>query len=176
MLEAMDVTIAPAPTGERRHIGAIFDVDRTLLPDTTAERLFLRFLWRRGELGTRAALETARFAGRHVFAPQTIVQGVRRQRPYLRGKEAAAIERLGAECFDARNCSPNCGAGKNRVSGPHRGGAHHCASVRGTVVPDRADGSVSRRALCYCDATCHTRVSWWCSGALRNPDRATPIR
>lgn len=100
MLEAIDVTIAPAPTGERAHIGAIFDVDRTLLPDTTAERLFLRFLWRRGELGTRAALETARFAGRHVFAPQTIVQGVRRQRPYLRGKEAAAIERLGAECFE----------------------------------------------------------------------------
>lgn len=99
-LEAVDMRVAPAPTGMAAHIGAIFDVDRTLLPGTTAERLFLRFLWQHGELGTGAALETAWFAARRLHAPHTIAQAVRRHRPYLRGKEVAAMERLGAECFN----------------------------------------------------------------------------
>ncbi len=99
-LEAVDILVAPAPTGTAAHIGAIFDVDRTLLPGTTAERLFLRFLRQHGELGARAILETAWFAARHLHAPRTILQGVRRHRPYLRGKEVAAMERLGAECFE----------------------------------------------------------------------------
>ena len=30
---------------------AVFDVDRTLLPRTTAERILVRRLWREGELG-----------------------------------------------------------------------------------------------------------------------------
>lgn len=99
-LEAFDLLVVPAPAGPGARVGAIFDVDRTLLPHTTAERLFLRFLWRRGELGARAALETARFAAYGLHAPRSIPQSLRRHRPYLRGKNAATMEQLGRECFD----------------------------------------------------------------------------
>ena len=37
----------------KRRIAAIFDVDGTLIADATLERIFIRFLRRRGELGWR---------------------------------------------------------------------------------------------------------------------------
>jgi hypothetical protein len=46
-------------------IAAVFDVDRTLLPRTTAERIFVRHLWREGELGWRQALSALLFTARH---------------------------------------------------------------------------------------------------------------
>jgi phosphoserine phosphatase len=36
-----------------KHIAAIFDVDGTLIASPTTERIFIRFLLRRGELGWR---------------------------------------------------------------------------------------------------------------------------
>lgn len=101
-LEATDMATAPPPAGAAASIGAIFDVDGTLLPGTTAERLFLRFLARRGELDARAAWQTAWFVARRLYPPGlAAVRGVREGRPYLAGKEVAAMERLGAECFAA---------------------------------------------------------------------------
>jgi len=130
MLEAMDILTAPEPTGATAHIGAIFDVDRTLLPSTTAERLFLRFLWQRGELGAHAALETLRFAGGYLSAPQTFPQGVRRHRPYLRGKDAAAMERLGAECFE-REIAPRIAVQGKTVLQAHVAAGHTTALLSG---------------------------------------------
>src|SRR5690606_9787725 len=79
-------------------IAAVFDVDRTLLPDTTAERLFLRFLLRERVLGARAAAETLRFLA--VSGWRHPVRDLRAHRPWLRGQQEATMVALGARCFE----------------------------------------------------------------------------
>lgn len=78
-------------------IAAVFDVDRTLLPDTTAERLFLRFLIQERILGVRAAFETVRFFITH--GQHDPVRAIRQHRPYLRGQQVLAMSELGELCF-----------------------------------------------------------------------------
>jgi HAD superfamily hydrolase (TIGR01490 family) len=79
-------------------IAAVFDVDRTLLPDTTAERLFLGYLIHERVLGVRAALETLRFLA--VRGRTSPIAATKRNRPYLRGQQASLLATLGARCFD----------------------------------------------------------------------------
>lgn len=64
---------------------AVFDVDRTLLPRTTSERIFFRRLWRDGELGWRQALAGLLFLARRP-RPAVLAEW-RADRPYLRGLE-----------------------------------------------------------------------------------------
>jgi HAD superfamily hydrolase (TIGR01490 family) len=81
-------------------IAAVFDVDRTLLPDTTAERVFLSYLIRERAVGFRSLLRTVRFIaveGRH-----DPIRSTRRHRPYLRGASVEQISQLGARCFEER--------------------------------------------------------------------------
>lgn len=78
-------------------IAAVFDVDRTLLPGTTAERLFLRYLIRERVLGARAAIETLRFAA--VRGGADPVRAIREHRPYFRGQRAVGMKELGRRCF-----------------------------------------------------------------------------
>lgn len=77
---------------------AVFDVDRTLLPRTTAERIFVRRLWREGELGWPQALAALLFGVRRW--PWTVAAEWRAQRPYLRGKEQPRIAALARRCFE----------------------------------------------------------------------------
>lgn len=77
---------------------AVFDVDRTLLPRTTAERLFVRLLWREGELGWRQALAGLLFTLRH--PGRSLVAEWRVERPYLRGKEQQRVAALARRCFE----------------------------------------------------------------------------
>ena len=79
-------------------IGAVFDVDRTLLPRTTAERLFLRFLYRERIIGLRSLLETMRFLA--VEGRSRPIRAVRQHRPYLRGQSVPVMFELGRRCFD----------------------------------------------------------------------------
>lgn len=79
-------------------IAAVFDVDRTLLPDTTAERLFLRFLLRERVLGAGAAVRTAWFVAWRAW-PHPI-RAVRANRPYLQGLHAPSLVELGTRCFE----------------------------------------------------------------------------
>lgn len=130
-LEATDEPITPAPTGTAAQIGAVFDVDGTLLPGTTAERLFLRFLAQRGELNACALWQTAWFVARRLYPPGlAAVRGVREQRPYLAGKKAAAMERLGAECFAAA-IRPRLSARGVAVLHAHRDAGHTTALLSG---------------------------------------------
>jgi HAD superfamily hydrolase (TIGR01490 family) len=78
-------------------IAAIFDVDGTLVAGDSLERIFIRFLWRRGELGWRDLLcfgvnaLDALFTGRSPF---------KANKAYLRSKNISRIRRLARECFD----------------------------------------------------------------------------
>lgn len=79
-------------------IAAVFDVDRTLLPGTTAERIFVRRLWREGELGWRQALAGLLFSARRP-GPALLLEW-REQRPYLRGLEHGRVASLARRCVD----------------------------------------------------------------------------
>jgi len=81
-----------------KRIAAIFDVDGTLITDTTLERIFIRFLWRRGELGWR---EMINWIGSLAKAASTGRPRPRAIKAYLRGKDSARIRRLARECFES---------------------------------------------------------------------------
>jgi HAD superfamily hydrolase (TIGR01490 family) len=78
-------------------IAVIFDVDGTLVAGHSLERIFIRFLWQRGELGWRDLLAfgacalDALFTGRSPF---------KSNKAYLRSKNTSRIRRLARECFD----------------------------------------------------------------------------
>jgi HAD superfamily hydrolase (TIGR01490 family) len=77
---------------------AVFDVDRTLLPHTTAERILVRRLWREGELGWRQALAGLLFSIQRP-GPALLLEW-RAQRPYLRDLEHARIVEVARRCFE----------------------------------------------------------------------------
>ncbi|MFN8514225.1 MAG: haloacid dehalogenase-like hydrolase [Chloroflexia bacterium] len=95
------IVLDPAPVASAPVVGpqvaAIFDVDNTLLPGITSERIFIRSLYRRGLYGPRVVLRTlgtlARYA--HLGPMRTL----RVHRPYLRGLAAAEVERLAESVF-----------------------------------------------------------------------------
>lgn len=80
-------------------VAAVFDVDRTLVPVTTTERIFIRYLLRKRVLGPRAVLQTIWFILknlRHTSPFETI----RRQRAYLAGQPIEKMDRLARRCFE----------------------------------------------------------------------------
>jgi HAD superfamily hydrolase (TIGR01490 family) len=79
-------------------IAAVFDLDRTLLPSTTAERLFVRYLIEQRVLGLRALLETVRFS--LTTGLRDPIRLVKENRPYFRGVHVARMWLHGRRCFD----------------------------------------------------------------------------
>lgn len=77
-------------------ITAVFDLDRTLLPGTTAERLFLRHLLRHRVIGLGAGINTVRYAGR--VGAGNAMQQIRADRPYLEGMHEATLSLYGKKC------------------------------------------------------------------------------
>jgi putative phosphoserine phosphatase/1-acylglycerol-3-phosphate O-acyltransferase len=133
VVEATEMPVVPQADGAAAAIGAVFDVDRTLLPGTTAERLFLRYLWEKRELGVREALLTAGFTLRHLRpTPSRIVQSIRRHRPYLRGKDLAEMQQLGADCF-ARDIRPRLAARGIAAVAAHRAQGHTTVMLSGSL-------------------------------------------
>jgi HAD superfamily hydrolase (TIGR01490 family) len=78
-------------------IAAIFDVDGTLVAGDSLERIFMRFLWRRGELKAR---DLAGFAAGALSALATGRSPLKANKSYLRGKDASHLRRLARECFE----------------------------------------------------------------------------
>lgn len=111
-------------------IAAVFDVDRTLLPETTAERLFIRYLIEQRVLGFRAAVETLRFSMLHGWPNP--VREVRRHRPYLRGQLSLAMAELGEGCFEQAIRPRLAAAGIERVR-QHRVQGHHTVLLSGSL-------------------------------------------
>lgn len=133
VVEATEIPVVPQVEGVAAAIGAIFDVDRTLLPGTTAERLFLRYLWEKRELGMREALLTAGFTLRHLRpTPSRIAQSIRRHRPYLRGKDLAEMQALGADCFE-RDIRPRLAERGIETVAEHRAKGHTTVMLSGSL-------------------------------------------
>jgi HAD superfamily hydrolase (TIGR01490 family) len=80
-------------------VAAVFDVDRTLVPVTTTERIFIRYLMRNRVLGPRAVLNTFIFMARQ-FPRVTPFEAIRRQRAYLAGQPYEKMRRLARACFE----------------------------------------------------------------------------
>ncbi len=81
-------------------VAAVFDVDRTLVPITTTERIFIRYLLRKRVLGARAIAQTAFFIVRQMprISP---FETIRRQRAYLAGQPFEKMQRLARDCFES---------------------------------------------------------------------------
>jgi HAD superfamily hydrolase (TIGR01490 family) len=80
-------------------VAAVFDVDRTLVPVTTTERIFIRYLFRNRVLGPRAVLNTLVFMARQ-FPRVSPFEAIRRQRAYLAGQPLEKMRRLARACFE----------------------------------------------------------------------------
>lgn len=113
-------------------IAAVFDVDRTLLPGTTAERLFLRYLTARRELGLRDLVRTAWFVLRRAPWEPKPLQQARRHRPYLAGKEIALLEDLGRRCFEEVIQPQLAPEGERRLAA-HRAAGHVTILLSGSL-------------------------------------------
>jgi HAD superfamily hydrolase (TIGR01490 family) len=82
---------------ENRRIAAIFDVDGTLIAGDSLERIFIRFLTQRGELGWRDFL---RFGVNGLDSLVVSGSPLKGNKAYLSGKSAPRINRLARECFE----------------------------------------------------------------------------
>jgi HAD superfamily hydrolase (TIGR01490 family) len=79
-------------------IAAVFDVDRTLVPVTTTERVYIRYLFRKRVIGLRAVMSTGVFMVRRL--PQSPFETIRRERAYLSGLPYEKARRLALQCFE----------------------------------------------------------------------------
>jgi alcohol-forming fatty acyl-CoA reductase len=80
-----------------KKIAAIFDVDGTLIAGATLERIFIRFLRRRGELGWREMLRWLGAAAKAAARGRLRLKAIK---AYLRGKDSTRLRRLARECFE----------------------------------------------------------------------------
>lgn len=111
-------------------IAAVFDLDNTLLPGTSAERLFVRFLIRKRLIGARVAAATLLALLRHMRqGPATVL---RTRRPYLRGVEVERLRRLGEEAVSSAIVHRLSRQGVARVREHVRAG-HRTAIVSGSL-------------------------------------------
>jgi len=80
-------------------VAAVFDVDRTLIPVTTTERIFLRYLFRKWALGPSAVFQTVLFILKNIRHTSPF-ETIRRQRAYLAGQPYEKMARLARRCFE----------------------------------------------------------------------------
>ncbi|MDI3340978.1 MAG: HAD-IB family hydrolase [Sphaerobacter sp.] len=111
-------------------IAAVFDVDRTLLPNTTAERLFLRFLLRERALGVGAVEATLRFLALRGWRHP--VRELRAHRPWLRGQAEQTMVELGERCFEEVIWPRLAARGIDRVR-YHNEAGHHTVLLSGSL-------------------------------------------
>lgn len=119
--------IIPSPPPR---IAAVFDLDNTLLPGTSAERLFVRFLIRKRLIGARVGVATLLAVLRYMRqGPVTVL---RTRRPYLRGIEVERLRRLGEEAVSHAIVHRLSRRGVARVQEHVRAG-HRTAIVSGSL-------------------------------------------
>lgn len=82
-------------------VAAVFDVDRTLVPVTTTERIFIRYLLRHGNLRMKALLGTALLVLKSLPARVSPFEAIRRERAYLAGQPYEKMRKMAHDCFEA---------------------------------------------------------------------------
>lgn len=109
---------------------AIFDIDGTLLPGRSAETIFVRFLFARGEL---TPADGARWVGRFLRTlPSGLVAAAKANKGYLTGKEADRIRALAAECY-ATGIAPRVPEAARRLVADHRDAGRRIVLLSGTI-------------------------------------------
>lgn len=111
---------------------AFFDIDRTLVPGRTMERLFLPFLIRKRYC---RASDLARYLG-YLARNLGEMQGqlIHANKYHLKDKDARELERLAAECFQ-RKIRPLVSPAGRRAVEEHRRAGHLVVLVTGTLQP-----------------------------------------
>lgn len=79
-------------------IATFFDIDYTIIPCTSMERVFFKYLMARGYIKWGNLFRTASFILRHISDMSGIA--MRSKRPYLMGKPVAKTEVLANNCFN----------------------------------------------------------------------------
>ncbi len=79
---------------------AVFDVDRTLVPVTTTERIFIRYLARRGVLRWNALWRTGMLVLKSLPQRVSPFEAIRRERAYLAGQPYEKMRRMAQDCFE----------------------------------------------------------------------------
>jgi HAD superfamily hydrolase (TIGR01490 family) len=128
-VENNSLTLSPphAPTP----IAAVFDVDNTLLPGATSERVFISYLIRNGHYGLRETLATLATLVR--YARLGPFGALRTHRPYLRGRLAADVARLADEAFAMQILPRLAPAGAARIR-RHQEEGHRVALLSGAPI------------------------------------------
>ena len=131
-MQTADQQPPPAPLGATPAIvAAVFDVDRTLVPVTTTERIFIRYLLRNRVLGARAVLNTLVFMARQ-FPRVTPFEAIRRQRAYLAGQPLDKMRRLARACFETEIKPRISHAGLDAIR-EHRAQGHVVVLLSGSL-------------------------------------------
>ena len=117
---------------EAGRIAAVFDIDRTLVVGTSMEKIFLRWLYRRGKLGAgdllRAvpamALQVARYPS----------QGYIQYHGYLAGKPERLVSEWADSCF-AERIAPRVSSEGATCLAEHRRAGHFVVLLSGSILP-----------------------------------------
>lgn len=78
----------------------MFDVDRTLVPITTTERIFIRYLLRHGVLRWKALWRTSLLVLGSIPGRISPFEAVRRERAYLIGQPYEKMRQMAQDCFE----------------------------------------------------------------------------
>ncbi len=77
---------------------AFFDIDHTIIHGSSMERLFVRYLMKKGYIKAIDALRTVAFISTHLLDTSGIA--MRSRRPYLQGKSVELMEAQATQCFN----------------------------------------------------------------------------
>ncbi len=122
-------------------IAAVFDVDRTLLPGTTSERIFIRYLFRHRVIGVRTLTHMAVYLAASLprMGP---MEAIRRRRVYLAGQPADRVMALARQCYTEEIHPRISPAGRVAVAQHHAEG-HITVLLSGSldflIAPMQAD-------------------------------------
>ncbi|HEX8219854.1 MAG TPA: HAD-IB family hydrolase [Chloroflexia bacterium] len=81
-------------------VAAVFDVDRTLVPVTTTERIFIRYLLWHGSLRLNAVVGMVLLMLKSLPARVSPFEAMRRERAYLAGQPYEKMRKMAHACFE----------------------------------------------------------------------------
>jgi HAD superfamily hydrolase (TIGR01490 family) len=112
-------------------IAAVFDVDRTLVPVTTTERIFIRYLARQRVLGPVAVLRTMVFIAKQLVRTSPF-ETIRRRRAYLAGQPYEKMCRLARVCFES-DIKPRISRAGLQAIQEHKAKGHSIVLLSGSL-------------------------------------------